>query len=80
MTGVRKIERGEVILPDDPQLLAQLTTRQAFPNSKGQLVLESKEQMRARGLHSPDRADAVLGCLYKRTSTLFWAIIDPSED
>jgi len=73
MTGVRKIERGEVILPDDSELFAQLTTRQAFPNSRGQIVLESKEQMRARGLTSPDRADAVLGCLYKRTSKLLYA-------
>ena len=73
MTGVRKIERCEVILPDDPELFAQLTTRQAFPNSAGKIVLESKEQMRARGLPSPDRADAVLGCLYKRTSKLLYA-------
>jgi hypothetical protein len=49
MTGVRKIKRSEVILPDDSQLFAQLTTRQAFPNSRGQIMLESKEQMRARG-------------------------------
>ena len=56
MTGVRKIERCEIILPDDPELFAQLTTRQAFPNSAGKIVLESKEQMRARGLPSPDRA------------------------
>jgi hypothetical protein len=73
MTGVRKIERCEVILPDDPELFAQLTTRQAFPNSAGKIVLESKEQMRARGLSSPDRADAVLGCLYRRTQKLLYA-------
>jgi len=74
MTGVRKIERGEVILPDDPELFAQLTTRQAFPNSRGQIVLESKEQMRARGLRSPDRADAVLGAIYTpRRSILLYA-------
>jgi hypothetical protein len=79
-TGVRKIERSEVILPDDSQLLSQLTTRQAFPNSGGQFKLESKQQMRVRGLSSPDRADVVLGCLYKRTSRLFYAIIDHSED
>jgi phage terminase large subunit len=73
MTGVRKIERCEVILPDNPQLFAQLTTRQAFPNSRGQIMLESKEQMRARGLPSPDRADAVLGSLYKRASKFLYA-------
>ena len=64
--GARKIERGEIILPNDPELFAQLTTRRIGANSRGQIVLESKEQMRARGLRSPDRADAVLGCLYER--------------
>jgi phage terminase large subunit len=65
MGGACKIERAEVILPDDRELFAQLTSRRAFPNSRGQIALESKEQMRARGLASPDRADAVLGCLYQ---------------
>ena len=50
----------------DHELFAQLTARRASPNSRRLLMLESKEQMRARGLHSPDRADAVLGCLYER--------------
>lgn len=63
--GARRIERSEIILPNDPELFAQLTTRRIGANSRGQIVLESKEQMRARGLRSPDRADAVLGCLYK---------------
>lgn len=68
--GARKIERGEIILPNDPELFSQLTTRRIGANSRGQIVLESKEQMRARGLRSPDRADAVLGCLYKPKEAL----------
>ena len=73
LTGARKIERGEVILPDDRELFGQLTSRRAFPNSRGQVALESKEQMRSRGLSSPDRADAVLGCLYQpKVSQLFF--------
>ena len=63
--GARKIERGEIILPNDPELFTQLTTRKIGANSRGQIVLESKDQMRARGLRSPDRADAVLGSLYQ---------------
>ena len=62
--GARRIERAEVILPDDRELFAQITSRRAFPNSRGQIALESKEHLRARGLNSPDRADAVLGALY----------------
>ena len=65
IAGVRKIEKGEVILPDDKALSAQLTSRKAFTNSRGQIVLETKSQMRSRGLPSPDRAEAILGCLYQ---------------
>jgi hypothetical protein len=59
--GRRKIERQEIILPNDSELIAQLTTRLGWPDSKGRLQLEPKEKMRSRGLQSPDRADAVLG-------------------
>jgi hypothetical protein len=58
-----KIEKGEVILPNDPELIAQLTSRRGWPDSRGRLQLESKADMRSRGLPSPDRADAVLGCM-----------------
>ncbi|MEI6715152.1 MAG: terminase family protein [Verrucomicrobiota bacterium] len=63
--GARLIEKREIILPDDRELFAQLTTRLLRTSSRGQIVLEAKDQLRARGLPSPDRADAVLGCLYQ---------------
>ena len=34
-----------------------------WPNSRVKLELESKQAMRAHGLGSPDRADAVLGAM-----------------
>lgn len=61
--GAKTIERGEIILPDDDVLTAQLTSRKTLPRSDGRVQLESKEQMRKRGVGSPDRADAVLGAL-----------------
>lgn len=61
--GRTKIERQQVILPNDRELVAQLTSRLGWPNSKGKLELESKQAMRARGLSSPDRADAVVGAM-----------------
>ncbi len=74
MKGALKIERSQVILPDDAELFAQLTTRRFGTSSRGQIMLESKEQMRARGLRSPDRADAVLGCLFEpRVERLLFA-------
>ena len=59
----KKIEDAEVILPDDEDLTAQLTCRRTITNSKGKLGVESKDSMRARGLASPDRADALALCL-----------------
>lgn len=61
--AAKRIERGEIILPDDDQLTAQLVTRQSKPRSDGRLQLESKEDMRKRGIGSPDRADAILGAM-----------------
>jgi hypothetical protein len=59
----RQIEKQLVIFPHDQILIGQLTSRKGFCNSRGQLCLESKEDMAKRGLKSPDRADAVVGCL-----------------
>ena len=62
--GRTMIERQQVILPaGDSELIAQLTARRGWPNSRGKLELESKADLRSRGLPSPDRADAVLGCM-----------------
>ena len=61
--GRTQIERRQIILPDDRELVAQLTARRGWPDSKGRLQLESKADLRARGIGSPDRADAVLGAM-----------------
>ncbi|MEK3722297.1 AAA family ATPase [Paenibacillus sp. FSL H8-0034] len=50
----------EVELPDDERLITQLTQRKYRMTSKGKIALERKEDMKKRGLDSPDRADAVV--------------------
>ena len=55
------LEKREVILPVDGELLKQLSGRRLQYDSKARIQLEPKESMRARGLSSPDRADAVIG-------------------
>lgn len=55
------VRRGEVVLPKDDVLVAQLTTRMTKPDSKGRLGVESKDDLRKRSIPSPDRADAVCG-------------------
>lgn len=54
-----KIKRCEIILPADDDLKAQLLGRKCRRNSSGKLEMESKEEMKRRGLSSPDEADAV---------------------
>lgn len=51
---------GEVSLPDDPDLIAQLSTRKYSVRPDGRIKIERKEDMKKRGLRSPDRADAVV--------------------
>lgn len=46
-------------VPDDPELEQQLCGREYSHNDKQQLVLESKDDMKKRGLSSPDWADAL---------------------
>lgn len=50
---------GDIAIPDDPYLTGQLTAIKYKYNSKGQLLIESKEDMRRRRMPSPDEADAL---------------------
>jgi hypothetical protein len=47
-------------IPNDPVLMAQLTTRRWHVRSEQQVMLERKPEMFRRGLPSPDRADATI--------------------
>lgn len=51
---------SQIQFPDDEKLVSQLTTRKYKMTSRGRLILERKEDMKKRGLPSPDRADAVV--------------------
>jgi hypothetical protein len=61
--GAKQIERREIILPDDDDLRAQMLDRKRVPNAQGKLAVESKSDMKKRGVYSPDRADAVFGAM-----------------
>jgi hypothetical protein len=53
-------EQGEIDLdPNDDELAAQLCAIKWDVDSRGRVRVERKEEMRRRGLPSPDRADAV---------------------
>jgi hypothetical protein len=48
-----------ICLPIDNNLFHQLTSIRWRLNSKGQIRIEGKDEMRTRGMQSPDEADAV---------------------
>lgn len=67
--GRKLIEDCKIILPDDEVLKEQLLNRKWVFSSTGKLQLESKEDLKRRGGHSPDRADAVLGAMMPSPAT-----------
>jgi len=58
----------EISLENDNEVVGQFTCRKYRLTSRGRMILESKEEMKKRGIESPDRADAVsLSCYEKKT-------------
>lgn len=55
-----------VSLQNDNDMVAQLSCRKYRLTSRGKIRLESKEDMKKRGIKSPDRADAVALSCYER--------------
>ena len=53
-------EQRQIRIPNHPQLLGQLAALRYTYDSSGRLLIESKEQIRRRGLPSPDHADALM--------------------
>jgi hypothetical protein len=44
----------------DAELGRQLNVLRRFRNERGKIICESKDQLRTRGIASPDRADALV--------------------
>lgn len=58
-----RFKEGTIQIPNDKTLLKQVTDIKKKPlNRNDQIILESKEDMKHRGLKSPDRADALALC------------------
>ena len=58
----RSLEMGQVCFPDglDADAVNQLCNRMLQWNAAGKMMCERKEDMKKRGVHSPDRADALV--------------------
>lgn len=66
---------GEIQIPNDEDLIGQLSTRKYRITSKGKIQLESKDEMKKRGLRSPDRADALVLAFANPQGT----VVDPAS-
>ena len=58
-----EMQNKTISIPNDEELVAQFSVRKYSITSQGKIMLESKKDMKARSIKSPDRADAVaLSC------------------
>jgi len=58
------IAAGNISLLDDEMQKVQMCSIKYTHNGRGQIVLQKKEDMRKKGLPSPDKADALVMALY----------------
>lgn len=58
-------------MPNDAEMIKQLSSRKQKITSKGKIQLESKDDMKARGLGSPDIADSVTLAFYEPNTWLY---------
>lgn len=60
-----------ISIPLDPDLIAQLSMPKAEQATSGRLKVESKKDMRSRGVKSPDMADALVLCFYEGGKSVY---------
>jgi hypothetical protein len=61
-----RFQAGRITGLADERTISQLARFVTGPNSRGQIVIESKEELLRRGVKSPDRADSVMLAFAKR--------------
>jgi hypothetical protein len=57
-----RFQDGTISIPDDDITISQLGATKYEIDSRGRIKIESKDDMKKRGLPSPDRADALMLC------------------
>ena len=56
----RRFATHNIRIPHDAELMAELSSLRYRFNSRGKMLMESKEDIRSRGRPSPDKADALM--------------------
>ena len=67
-----RLQQGDMAGLTDEMTIAQLAGIRYKHNARGQVVIESKDEARKRGVKSPDRAEAVMLSCAPSTSTDAW--------
>jgi hypothetical protein len=62
--------RQDLLLEVDRQVLSQLAGPTYLSDSSGRIQIESKADMKKRGVSSPDRAEAILLALYENKTVM----------
>lgn len=66
----KRFEEGDISIPEDNELVAQLSSVQYKIVSDKRIQMESKEDMRKRGVKSPDKGDALALAFYETNKNL----------
>lgn len=66
------LERRDCKIPHDEDLIAELATVRYTFTSNGKVKIESKDDIRRRGLKSPDKADALCLTFASDAATVSW--------
>ncbi|MDE7249291.1 MAG: hypothetical protein K2N82_05260 [Lachnospiraceae bacterium] len=64
-------QEAQIELPNDEEMIKQLSVRKYHMTSKGKIQLESKDDMKKRGIGSPDTADSLALALYEPDTWLY---------
>ena len=61
-------EKKIISIPDDNELIDQLSTIRYRLDSQGKIKIESKQELKSRGKESPNKADALMLTMLSKTS------------
>lgn len=61
----------QIELPNDEEMIKQLSVRKYHMTSKGKIQLETKKEMKERGIGSPDTADSLALAFYEPDTWLY---------
>lgn len=75
-----RVKKKEISLINDNELISELSQPLYFFNEKGKIQIESKKDMRKRGIKSPNKADALMLAFHISYKKVDWSQMLLSND